>query len=269
MSQERSRRKSAPLNTPQKQRRAWKPYEQELPDFWDPTLSRRPFLGYYRSIFLDAVKRFVPEVLQSLRTVVWERLGPGADREELVTQWIERHLKKRFHLTDDWIRRHVEQALDLWSTDQGWFKDVGWPSINRGWAWSRTLPEEPTTFPLPPLHWDICGEPWSEFEERARAAFDQSLKAYGIHMRELAIIEGFQKSPRKRSRDGRHSLVAFDSLAMWQVCGWTAERIAAEFDNDLKRNAPTAEAIMDQIRWAADAIELTPRRPTGAGRRPD
>jgi hypothetical protein len=61
--------------------------------------------------------------------------------------------------------------------------------------------------------------------------------------------------------------VAFDWLAMWQVCGLTAERIAAEFDNDLDRNAPTAEAIMDQIRWAANAIELTLRKPTG-GRPP-
>jgi hypothetical protein len=82
----------------------------------------------------------------------------------------------------------------------------------------------------------------------------------------LALDYGYQKSPRKRSWDDRHPLVAFDWLAMWQVCGWTAEQIGAETDNDLDRNAPTAEAIMEQIRWAADAIELTLRPPTRPGR---
>ena len=82
----------------------------------------------------------------------------------------------------------------------------------------------------------------------------------------LALSYGYRKSPRKRSWDDRHPLVAFDWLAMWQVCGCTAEQIGAEFDNDVDRNAPTAETIMDQIRWAADAIELTLRAPTRPGR---
>ena len=293
MAQSRSRSNSGLPYIQPKQGRAWIPYEAELPEFYDPTRTSRPFVHYYRSIFLDAVARLVPEVLQSLRTVVWERLGPNTDREELVTQWIEGHLKKRFNLTDPWIRRHVEQALDLWSTvvtkdgielrhggfqqpelgphfaANRWFQDIGWPSINRGWGWSQELPEDLTAyeFPLPTLRWSVCGEPWSEFEQRATAAFHQSLNDYRRRLTELAPSYGLEKSPRKRSRDGRNPLVAFDFLAMWQVCGWTAERVAAEFDNGLKRSAPTAEAIMDQIRWAADAIELTLRKPTGGGRR--
>jgi hypothetical protein len=272
MAQNRSRKNAGPPHSsPYVQRkpgRPWIPYELELPEFWDPSLNRPPFLGYYRSLFLDAVTRRAPEVLQSLRTAVWERLGPDTDREELVTQWIEGHLKKQFHLTDDWLRHRVEQALSLWSGDPGWLQDIGWPSINRGWAWSRTLPEKQTTFPRPSLRWDICGEPWSEFEERARAEFDQLLKDYRRRMTGLAVTHGFKKSPRKRSRDDRHPLAAFDWLALWQVCVLTAEQIGAEFDNDLKRKAPTAEAIMDQIRWAADAIELTLRKPTRPGRPP-
>jgi hypothetical protein len=239
----------------------------ELPDFWYPYTSSRPFLRYYRTIFLDAVKRRATEVLQSLRTFVFEKLGPDTDQERLLAQWTERYLKKRFHLTDDWIGFYVKQTLELWSTSQLWFQDIGWPAVRlRGLP--PPLPETLTTFVPPTLRWDLGDEPWSTFEKRASAEFAQSLKEYRRQMTKIARSHGFEEAPRKRSRDGRNPLLAFDWLAMWQVCGWTLERIAAEFDTALDRKFLKKDAIMDQIRWAADAIELTLREPTRPGRPP-
>ena len=270
MSQDRSRRSTDPPHVQSKQGWARIPYEVELPEFWDPRVSSRPFQNYYRSLFLNAVVRHAPEVLQSLRTLVWEKLKPdNTNREELLARWTEQSLKQRFHLTNDWIVRRADQTLQFWSTDSGWLRDIGWPSLY-SIDWSGELPEEQTAFAsfLPALRWSVCGEPWTEFEQRATAAFHQSLKNYRQLMTELALDYGYQKLPHKRGRDGRHPLVAFDFLALWQVCGLTAEGVAAEFDTALDRRFLKKDAIRDQIRWAAETIGLTRRKPTGAGRPP-
>lgn len=103
MSQNRSRGNAEPPHVQPKQGRAWIPCEMELPDFWDPTRSSRPFLFYCRSIFLDAVNRHAPQMLESLRTHVWKRLGPDTDQRELLKQRTEQHLKPGFHLVDYWL----------------------------------------------------------------------------------------------------------------------------------------------------------------------
>jgi len=247
--------------------------ELDLPDFWDGVVYSKPFLLYFQSLFLDAVTRQAPEVLQSLRKDVWERAKRNPDvpnptlpsRDELLTRWNDEKLSKQFHLPA-WVSRYAGVALNLWSADPAWLEAPGWPSVSRGWAWSNQLPEDEIAFCLPRLSWEICGEPWSKFEEKATAEFRLALNSYRKRVTSLALKYGFEKRPRKRSRDGRHSLVAFDYLALWQVCGWTSEKIAAEFDSDSVGVSLRAEGVMEQIHWAADAIELTLRRPSKPGR---
>jgi hypothetical protein len=76
-------------------------------------------------------------------------------------------------------------------------------------------------------------------------------------MTQYAFQNGYVKAPpAKRSREGRDQYIAFDYLALYQVCGWTCQRIAQEFDNQVENITLRAEAVMEQIHWAADAIEL-------------
>ena len=85
-------------------------------------------------------------------------------------------------------------------------------------------------------------------------------------MTSLALNYGFKRRRASRSRDSRHSLVAFDYLALWQVRGWTSEKIAAEFDNETMKVTLRAEAVMEQIHWAAEAIDLALRPHPKPGR---
>ena len=107
-----------------------------------------------------------------------------------------------------------------------------------------------------------CSEPWSKFEGRVE---EEKRKALASCKKKMT--EGCKPTPQKRSRDGRRRLVAFDYAVLYQVCGWSRERVAAEFDGanetDFKLRA---DAVMEQIHWVADAIELTLRPAAKPGR---
>lgn len=239
-------------------------YELDLPDFYDGT-HRKPFISYYRSFFLDAVNRYVPEVLQSLREDVWKK-GEGSfpRREERLRRWREEKLAKVFHLPS-WILFHARTTMWLWGHNRVLPEETAWPSVSRGWSSSRSLPGDDNPFPLPPA-WDPVREPWVQFETRATAWFRTALESHKRHMSDLAIQHGFKRTLRKRSRDGRHPLVGFDYLALYQVRLWSSERIATKFDTDSEGFSLRAEAVMEQIHWAADAIDLTLRPPSKPGR---
>ena len=152
-------------------------YEIDLPDFWDGALSTKPFLHYFQSLFLDAVKRNAPFVLESLRKEVWERTNPTLRRDELLRRWGEEKLSKEFHLPP-WVLYYAEVAMSLWSTHSGWEQVFGWPSISRGWSWSGDLPYDESAIPAPNSRWEVCREPWSAFEKKAKAEFQEILKSY-------------------------------------------------------------------------------------------
>ena len=92
--------------------------------------------------------------------------------------------------------------------------------------------------------------------------FRAALTLYRKYMTSLALKYGLKKTQHKRSRDGRHSLIAFDYLALYHVRGLTSEQIATEFDTDSEGVRLRADAVMEQIHWAAGAIELTLRPPS-------
>ncbi len=261
------------VGTPRRKGSSKEQNELDLPDFWDAVTYGKPFLLYFRTLFLDAVARRAPQVLRSLREDVWKPTRHHAEtpdptqtsRGELMIRWNRQRLLTEFHLPR-WVLHHAGVTVNLWSADENWLKYPGWPSVPRGWAWSNQLPEDKSVLLLPPFRWEICGEPWSGFEETAMAEFRAALSSYREQMTSLALRYGFQKTPRKRSRAGRHSLVAFDYLALYQVRQWSAEHIANELDTDPEEFTLRAEAVMEQIHWAADAIDLRLRPPSKPGR---
>jgi hypothetical protein len=243
--------------------------EQPLPDFWDPN-SRMPFLACYRSVFLDAVRLHASEVVKSLEVEVWQP-APGSDQEpvrrNLLEAWVQTTLGPKFHLTDQWVAEEAEHLLNLWSCDPSLRDDPGWlSSSSRGWHYTRFYSDEDISESLPPLKWEFMKEPWERFQARVLEGIRNQMQQYQERITAFALEKGYEKIGRKRSRDGRNPLVAFDWLVLWQVCGWTSEAIAVEFDANPDDVRLRKDAVMAQIRQAAKTIELTLRPPSRSGR---
>jgi hypothetical protein len=221
-----------------------------LPEFWDPLTSHRPFLRLYRCIFLDSVAYHAPVVLKSLREEVWEIEKHACPRRnELLAHWCRDRANKQF-LLPEWIMYHADVAMDLWAGDPNWLEWERWPSVSHGWASTTVLDDR---FTMPDFKWDPSGEPKPEAESRARTLFEDALRTYLENMTSRAFHHGLRTTRRNRSRDGRHPFVAFSWLALYQVCGWSYQRIAGLYDSQRSINR---EAVRKQVHRAAYAIDL-------------
>jgi len=245
--------------------RTWIPNEILLPEFYDATLGK-PFRQYYRGLFLDAVNRHEPAVLKSLKVEVWEKYRQLRVEKQhqallvLLRNWADT-IAERFNLRDRWIVEFAEVTLNLWSGSPKWFDVVGWPSTSRGWGYSVSYSDDEIQAEMPAAKWEFLDERWDVFENRFSSEVRQFLWEYRKRITALALNKGYKKTPKKRSRDGRHPLVAFDWLALYHVQRKSAEQIAIKYDTQKTRIAGLRRnAVLEQVHWAASAIDLTLRK---------
>ena len=233
-------------------------------------------LAASRTMFLGAVKRRVPEVLESLEgeplarySHVAANIGHYAYREKLLTTAAQPRRTReplllwcrRWHLEADWV---IEAALD---TLRLWESQPDTAALRGDWAYPDASYFTPTTFTTRRFAFMHPGwEPSAglttrdKAAENMRAAFEAKLSAYLDRLEGQAAAMGMERAPEKRNPEH------FEWLAQYQAGGRSISELARMIP---AKKSPERHAdrstVKHAVKQCADLIGL-PLRESRPGR---
>lgn len=161
-----------------------------------------------RILFLDAVRKHYPEVLERLRGLLPQLHNPELDI--LLREWASAHN------LPDWVLLTAKCTLYVWErgASQACLCYAG-----ECYSYPGPIGQEERGFRFYAA-WDPLNETWKQFEERAAKDFMVGLAEYRRRMDALVRKRGYERPPEKRNTE------AFDWLALRVVRGMTCEAIA-------------------------------------------
>jgi hypothetical protein len=113
---------------------------------------------------------------------------------------------------------------------------------------------EPDPFVFKKLAWICYVEQRSEYEERAREAFDEELTRYLDEIEQAAEARGWKRAPKLRHRKAE-PIVSFEILARWQCGGATKKQLVTHVDSKL-----SLDSINDRLKQAASIVGIELRK---------
>lgn len=218
--------------------------------------AQSPSVEHARILFLNAVAKVEPAVIETLLTGPYRALPAASRRATLVQDW--RHVEEvvelrplrsslkewasRWHLEDNWCLELALQTICMWDLN---------PS-SRGAFHSATGGKQLDTARLAPDlgSWNPTRESRAEFQANAKVQFELILDQYCDAVETQAIRAGLKRTREKRS------FAHFYWLARFQVHGETPAHI---WRFDPARHQGSRRAVEKAIKDLARLIELTLR----------
>ena len=189
-------------------------------------------IGVARVVFLNAVRKYIPEVLRQLSGQPFEHYNRiGAPHLEW---WQVKHHNRNialrrslldwarvWHLEAEWCLQHALTTMLHWHHFPPELKKLEWQQGGGGWVVSTN--EEERRFLFKHEGWEPTYAYRRTIKQEIRRAFNQHLDEYLDRIESLAQERGYVKTKTKNEREH------FEWLACFQVKGMSYSEIKDTF----------------------------------------
>jgi hypothetical protein len=205
--------------------------------------------GHFREQLLQLQEAVAGGFFSAAFQLAWDSLEPWRERWRLSEKWCLQ-----------WV---LDRKVYLWAwPDQEGQRDPAIQGIEQWWI---KLPLERVPFRIEIDGWDTTEKIRADFETVARERFEENLRNYCEERENQAEAAGYVRTRERRYPEH------FYWLAGYQVCGWSAGRIADALDEPgsgstesyfrppSNEERPMRRGVERQIKELAETIGLNLR----------